>query len=61
MRGKLKDINIPQLAKLAREGYAILSAVPSCTLMYKQELPLMFPAMRTLLWWRKRYGTLSST
>lgn len=40
---KLKDINIPQLAKLAREGYAILSAVPSCTLMYKQELPLMFP------------------
>ncbi|MBI5752862.1 MAG: Fe-S oxidoreductase [Hydrogenophilales bacterium] len=40
---KLKDINIPQLAKMAREGYAILSAVPSCTLMYKQELPLMFP------------------
>jgi len=38
-----KNINIPQLAKLAREGYAILSAVPSCTLMYKQELPLMFP------------------
>ncbi|MEW6132839.1 MAG: heterodisulfide reductase-related iron-sulfur binding cluster [Pseudomonadota bacterium] len=40
---KLKDINIPHLAKLAREGYAILTAVPSCTLMYKQELPLMFP------------------
>ena len=40
---KLKNINIPQLAKMAREGYAILSAVPSCTLMYKQELPLMFP------------------
>jgi len=40
---KLKDINIPQLAQMAREGYAILSAVPSCTLMYKQELPLMFP------------------
>ncbi len=31
------------LAKLAREGYAILTAVPSCTLMFKQELPLMFP------------------
>ena len=30
-------------SKLAREGYAILTAVPSCTLMYKQELPLMFP------------------
>ena len=40
---ELKDKNIPPLAKLAREGYAILTAVPSCTLMYKQELPLMFP------------------
>jgi len=39
----LKDINIPPLAKLAREGFAILTAVPSCTLMFKQELPLMFP------------------
>jgi glycerol-3-phosphate dehydrogenase subunit C len=40
---RLKEINIPPLAKLAREGYAILTAVPSCTLMFKQELPLMFP------------------
>jgi glycerol-3-phosphate dehydrogenase subunit C len=40
---KLKDKNIPQLAKLARAGYAILTPVPSCTLMFKQELPLMFP------------------
>ena len=39
----LKERNIPVLAKLAREGYAILTAVPSCTLMFKQELPLMFP------------------
>jgi Fe-S oxidoreductase len=38
-----KDANIPVLARLAREGYAILTAVPSCTLMFKQELPLMFP------------------
>ncbi|MEN3366715.1 MAG: glycerol-3-phosphate dehydrogenase subunit [Burkholderiales bacterium] len=38
-----KKINIPHLAKLAREGYAILTPIPSCTLMYKQELPLMFP------------------
>ena len=38
-----RDINIPVLARLAREGYAILSAVPSCALMFKQELPLMFP------------------
>ena len=34
---------MPVLAKYAREGYAIVSAVPSCTLMFKQELPLMFP------------------
>jgi glycerol-3-phosphate dehydrogenase subunit C len=40
---KLKAINIPPLARLAREGYAILTPVPSCTLMFKQELPLMFP------------------
>ena len=38
-----KAINIPALAELAREGYAILAAVPSCALMFKQELPLMFP------------------
>ena len=40
---KLKNGNIPVMAKLAREGYAIVTAVPSCTLMFKQELPLMFP------------------
>lgn len=39
---KLKAANIPRLARLAREGYAILTAIPSCTLMFKQELPLMF-------------------
>jgi glycerol-3-phosphate dehydrogenase subunit C len=38
-----KEANIPGLARLAREGYAILTAVPSCTLMFKQELPLLFP------------------
>jgi glycerol-3-phosphate dehydrogenase subunit C len=40
---KLKNNNIPGLARLAREGYGILSAIPSCTLMFKQELPLLFP------------------
>lgn len=40
---KLKNKNIPYLYQLAQEGYAILTAVPSCTLMYKQELPLLFP------------------
>ena len=38
-----KAANIPTLVKYAKDGYAILSAIPSCTLMFKQELPLMFP------------------
>jgi Fe-S oxidoreductase len=38
-----KARNIPVLTRYAREGYAILMPVPSCTLMFKQELPLMFP------------------
>jgi glycerol-3-phosphate dehydrogenase subunit C len=40
---RLKRVNVPQLAALAREGYAILTPVPSCTLMFKSELPLLFP------------------
>ena len=39
----LKEVNIPALAELAAEGYAILTAVPSCTLMFRKELPLLFP------------------
>ncbi|MDH4133503.1 MAG: heterodisulfide reductase-related iron-sulfur binding cluster, partial [Gammaproteobacteria bacterium] len=38
-----KDANIPRLARLVDEGYDIVSSVPSCALMFKQELPLMFP------------------
>ncbi len=38
-----KEANIPVLAKYAKGGYAILAAVPSCALMFKQELPLMYP------------------
>jgi Fe-S oxidoreductase len=39
----LKKQNIPVLARYAREGYAILAPVPSCALMFKQEIPLMYP------------------
>ena len=38
-----KEANIPVLARYAREGYAILAAVPSCAPMFKQEIPLMYP------------------
>jgi len=41
-----KEANIPVLVKYAHDGYAILSAVPSCTLMFKQEIPLMYPGER---------------
>jgi Fe-S oxidoreductase len=40
---KLKDANIPVLARLADQGYDIIAPVPSCVLMFKQELPLMYP------------------
>ena len=40
---KLKNENIPKMAQLAKDGYVIVSPIPSCTLMFKQELPLLFP------------------
>ena len=40
---RMKDANAAALAALARDGYAILTPVPSCTLMFKSELPLLFP------------------
>ena len=40
---KAKDANIPVLARLIDEGWDIVGPVPSCVLMFKQELPLMFP------------------
>jgi Fe-S oxidoreductase len=40
---RAKEINIPVLAAWADKGYDIVTPIPSCTLMYKQELPLMFP------------------
>jgi Fe-S oxidoreductase len=45
---QLKDKNLPSLLELAQAGYAILTPVPSCTLMFKQELPLMFPGDEAL-------------
>jgi len=38
-----KAVNIPVLAKLVDQGYDLVAPVPSCTLMFKQELPLMYP------------------
>ena len=38
-----KNHNIAILSRLVDEGWDIVTPVPSCTLMFKQELPLMFP------------------
>lgn len=38
-----KDANCSVLARMIDEGWDIVAPVPSCVLMFKQELPLMFP------------------
>jgi Fe-S oxidoreductase len=40
---KLKEHNIPQLIRAIEAGFDLLAPIPSCVLMFKQELPLMFP------------------
>jgi Fe-S oxidoreductase len=40
---RAKEVNVPALAKMVDDGYDIVAPVPSCVLMFKQELPLMFP------------------
>ncbi len=40
---KLKEQNIPQLAQAVAGGYDLVAPIPSCVLMFKQELPLMYP------------------
>jgi Fe-S oxidoreductase len=40
---RAREQNIPALVKLVDEGWDIVTPIPSCTLMFKQELPLMFP------------------
>jgi len=40
---KLKEHNIPQLAAAVAAGYDLVAPIPSCVLMFKQELPLLYP------------------
>jgi len=40
---RLKQQNIPPLKRLVDEGWDLLAPIPSCVLMFKQELPLMYP------------------
>jgi len=38
-----RDFNIPVLSRLVDAGWDLTALVPSCVLMFKQELPLLFP------------------
>ena len=40
---RLKEHNIPQLLAAIDAGYDVVAPIPSCVLMFKQELPLMYP------------------
>ena len=40
---KAKEANIPVLAAMVDQGFDLIAPVPSCVLMFKQELPLLFP------------------
>ena len=40
---KLKEQNIEELYAWAEDGWDLTAVVPSCVLMFKQELPLLFP------------------
>jgi glycerol-3-phosphate dehydrogenase subunit C len=38
-----RRFNVPRLARMVDEGWDIVAPVPSCVLMFKQELPLLNP------------------
>ena len=51
----LKDINFPKFLELIESGYDLISPIPSCVLMYKQEIPLMFPEDQNALAIKKKF------
>jgi len=40
---KLMETNIPELDRWVQQGWDLTAVVPSCVLMFKQELPLLYP------------------
>ena len=40
----MMESNLKQLFPYAEDGFKIIAPVPSCVLMFKQELPLLFPS-----------------
>ena len=52
---KLKIKNILELARRVEQGWDIVAPVPSCVLMFKQELPLMFHEEAAVLAVQERF------
>ena len=40
---KYKNANLPRLIDVVNDGWDLIAPIPSCVLMFKQEIPLMFP------------------
>ncbi len=40
---RLMRTNVPELLRLVDDGCDVVAPIPSCVLMFKQELPLLFP------------------
>jgi Fe-S oxidoreductase len=45
---KMMSKNLQVFKKYVDDGYLLVAPIPSCVLMYKQELPLLFPENSTL-------------
>ena len=52
---KAREINQPPLIELMNDGWDIIAPIPSCVLMFKQELPLLFPEDQDLARLRKHW------
>lgn len=46
---RAKAFNVPRLAEWVDRGWDVVAAVPSCVLMFKRELPLIFPRDESVL------------
>lgn len=51
---KYKEANLPLMAQAVDEGFDILAPIPSCVLMFRQEIPLLFPDDTTVQKVRER-------
>jgi len=40
---RARQHNVPRLVDFINQGFDVVAPIPSCVLMFKQELPLMFP------------------